>query len=89
MENASLRLICRELKISIRTAVDWSSYCREILLVALEQITEKPLGGEQKVVEVDESNFGRFRDPSWVFGGFEQGSGRVFLVRVEKRYEIK
>ncbi|KAK9680282.1 hypothetical protein QE152_g39241 [Popillia japonica] len=49
--------ICEELKLSQRTAVDWTSFCRE---VCLELFMYKPtkLGGPGIVVEIDESKFG-------------------------------
>lgn len=44
-------------------------------------------------VEIDESKFGKRKyhrghavDGTWVFGGYERGSGRVFMVPVEDRY---
>jgi transposase-like protein len=50
------------------------------------------IGGVGKVVEVDESKFGRrkyhrgrYVKGQWVFGGVESGSGRTFLVTVNDR----
>lgn len=50
------------------------------------------LGGEGKIVEIDESKFGRRKfnkghrvEGQWVFGGLERGSGKVFMVPVESR----
>jgi transposase-like protein len=50
------------------------------------------IGGLGKVVEVDESKFGkrkyrrgRYVKGQWVFGGVERGSGRTFLVIVNDR----
>jgi transposase-like protein len=52
------------------------------------------LGGDEKVVEIDESKFGKRKyhrghrvEGQWVVGGFERGSGRVFMVPVESRDE--
>ena len=52
----------------------------------------EPLGGPGKVVEIDESKFGKRKyhrgkrvEGAWIFGGYERGSGRVFMVVVEKR----
>ena len=43
-------------------------------------------------MEIDESNFGKRKyhsghhvEGAWVFGGFERGSGRIFIVVVENR----
>ncbi|KAK9711734.1 ISXO2-like transposase domain [Popillia japonica] len=50
------------------------------------------LGGPGIVVEIDESKIGRRKyhkghriEGQWVFGGFERGTGRVFMVPVEQR----
>jgi hypothetical protein len=47
------------------------------------------MGGEGKVVEIDESKFrkrkyhrGHYVKGQWVFGGIERGTGRTFLVAV-------
>ncbi|KAK9687491.1 ISXO2-like transposase domain [Popillia japonica] len=86
----SQTFICVELKLSQRTAVDWASFCRE---VCLEYFMYRPtkLDGPGIVDEVD-SKFGRRKyhkrhriESQWVFGGFERGTGRVFMVPVEQR----
>lgn len=50
------------------------------------------LGGDGKIVEIDESKFGKRKyhrghrvEGQWVFRGYERGSGRVFMVAVEDR----
>ena len=84
-------LISRELSISRHSVVDWSSFCREVCVFWLDQRSEV-LGGLGMVVEIDEAkighrkyNRGRWVDGFWVFGGFERGSGRTFLVPVPSR----
>ena len=84
-------LIERELSVSRRTVVDWSNFCREVCVFWLETRSEL-LGGNGVVVEIDEAkighrkyNRGRWIDGFWVFGGFERGSGRTFLVPVPSR----
>ncbi|KAK9731904.1 hypothetical protein QE152_g13295 [Popillia japonica] len=61
--------------------------------VCLEYFMYRPtkLGGPGIVVEIDESKFGRRKyhkghriEGQWVFGGFERGTGRVFMVPVEQ-----
>lgn len=78
--------------VSSNTAVDWASFCREVLLTAF---LENPvqLGGVGNTVEIDESKFGRRKywrghrvEGCWVFGGIERESGHVFMEVVEKRY---
>jgi transposase-like protein len=67
--------------------MDWGRFCRETMHVYLESITVK-IGGPGKVVEIDESKFGKCKHPvkgQWVFGGIKRGSGRAFLVPVENR----
>jgi len=78
-------LISRELSISEKSVVDWSSFCREVCQFWIEQRSEV-LGVEGVVVEIDEAkigyrkyNRGRWVDGFWVFGGFERGSGRSSL----------
>ena len=50
------------------------------------------ISGPGVEVEIDESKFGKRKynrgrvvDGHWVFGGIERGSGKCFLVEVEKR----
>jgi len=52
------------------------------------------LGGEGKVVQIDESKFGKRKyhrghhvEGQWVFGGIESESRKTFMVTVEKRNE--
>uniref|UniRef100_A0A914D9W5 ISXO2-like transposase domain-containing protein n=1 Tax=Acrobeloides nanus TaxID=290746 RepID=A0A914D9W5_9BILA len=91
VDNGSLIQICRQLEINIRTAVDWASYSREVLLCIMIDGKEK-LGGPDKIVEIDESKFGKrkyyrghYVEGMWVFGGYERGSGRIFMIPVEFR----
>ena len=83
--------ISHELEIDLKTCVNWSSYCREVCLIAFVKSPRK-IGGPSKTVEIDESKFGRRKfyrghkvDGCWVFGGIERESGRVFMEVVEKR----
>lgn len=89
--NCSLETITVQLEISKPTAVDWASFCREVVEVCYLK-NPKKIGGEGKVVEIDESKFGRRKyhrghrvEGQWVFGGIERQSGNCFLVPVEKR----
>ena len=63
----------------------------QILLDWVELKSEK-LGGEGVIVEIDESKFGKRKynrghrvEGQWIVGGFERGTGRLFLVAVEDR----
>ena len=73
------------------TACDWFRFCREVVLDFIENKSEMT-GGESKVVEIDESKFGKMKyhrghymKGQWVFGGAERGTGRTFLVAVHDR----
>jgi transposase-like protein len=85
------KLIMLELHVSPHTVVDWSSFCREVCVYWLHERSEV-LGGPGVVVEIDEAkighrkyNRGRWVDGKWVFGGFERGSKRCFIVPVPTR----
>ena len=71
--------------------VDWCNFCREVCATVIETKSE-PIGGVGKVLEIDESKFGKRKyhcgrrvDGVWVFGGIERESKRCFLVSVEDR----
>jgi transposase-like protein len=91
-QNASLKLISHECDIkSYKTLVSWSRTLRELIYEYLT-ITAEPLGGIDKVVEIDESLFGRRKfnrgkrvNGQWIFGMIERESGRVVLVPVANR----
>ena len=48
----------KEVNVAQQTSIDWASFCRQICIDAV--ITHvKPIGGPGKVVEIDESLFGK------------------------------
>ena len=68
-------------------------FCRETCEVTIQRNSEK-LGGEDKVVQIDESKVGKQKyhrghrvEGQWVFGGIAEDSRRSFLVAVEDRSE--
>jgi transposase-like protein len=69
---------------------DWTNYIRE---VCINSLSLNKIGGKDKVVEIDESLFGKRKyhrgrinkGQYWVFGGVEQGTNNCFLVPVPKR----
>ncbi len=73
------------------TLVDWSSFCRQVCLFIEDSL--EPLGGNGRLVEIDESLFGkrkygkgeRDHEGVWVLGGVERITGRCFLKAVEVR----
>ena len=84
--------ISRELKIgSEHTLVDWKIFAREVCLEILQEDNCK-IGGIGKVVEIDESKFGKRKyqrgkrvDGIWVSGGIERDSKQCFFECVEDR----
>ncbi|XP_025264891.1 uncharacterized protein LOC112638075 [Camponotus floridanus] len=81
----------QELQLSDKTIVDWSSFCREVCVMWLEA-QQNPIGGKGIVVEIDEAkigkrkyNRGRLVTGKWIFGGFERGTGKAFIVPVKNR----
>ncbi|XP_035220741.1 uncharacterized protein LOC118193724 [Stegodyphus dumicola] len=76
---------------SSTTLADWRQFVNEQVLDYVELMSNK-IGGECKVVEVDESKFGKrkynkghYVEGQWVFGGVERDSGKVVLVAVHER----
>lgn len=76
---------------SNHTIVDYYNFCREVCVEILTKNCER-IGGVNKIVEIDESKFGKRKyhrgkrvDGVWVFGGIERDSGRCFFVKVNDR----
>lgn len=91
VKSAELQFIEEEMEISHVTAVNWNAYCYEVTTSYCVRQSEK-IGGNGVVVEIDESKFGKRKynrghhvEGQWVFGGIERGTGKCFLVPVEKR----
>ena len=80
-----------ELGLATNSICDWASFCREVLIEWCIKRDGK-IGGEGKIVEIDESKFGkrkynvgRIIDGQWVFGGVCRETGTCFMVPMEKR----
>ena len=80
-----------ELKISDKGICDWASFCREVLLEWCLKRNEQ-IGGAGKIVEIDESKFGkrkynvgRLVEGQWVFGAVCRETRECFMVPVAKR----
>ena len=92
-QELDLAQIRHELGLATHTGVDWDSFCREVCEISLMEDSQS-IGGEGKVVQIDESKFGKRKyhrghhvEGQWVFGGIENDSRKCFLIAVEKRDE--
>lgn len=85
-------LYCSEIrKIMLEAAAYWNRVCQEIAKQFFFSNSKK-IGGKGKIVEIDESKFGKRKyhrghsvEGQWVFGGIERESGDMFLVTVKTR----
>lgn len=73
------------LGISEGTGASWQKYCAEVTEHWLD--TQKPIGGPEVVVDIDETLFGKLKyekgktfSQIWVFGGIERTSKKFFVV---------
>ena len=80
-----------ELNISNKTAINWYNLCRDVCHDDVFNRSEKS-GGPGIIVEIDESAFGkrkyergRLTAVKSVFGDLERGTGKCFMVHVERR----
>ena len=89
------RLLLRlhELGLARGTGIDWDTFCREVCEITMFDSSQK-IGGEGKIVQIDESKFGKRKyhqghhvEGQWVFGGIEQESRKCFMIAVDKRDE--
>lgn len=84
-------IIQNQLRLPKNTVADWNSFCREVTFDGM--IVKKCLlGGVGRIVEIDESKFGKRKyhrghrvEGQWVFGGYERETGSCFLIPVEDR----
>ncbi|GFV59533.1 mitotic-spindle organizing protein 2A [Trichonephila clavipes] len=87
--------VVNDLKINKNTVVDWYMFCREVCMVACVNESAK-LGGEGKIVEIDESLFGKMKygkgkrvKGNWVFGGGQRDSKKCFFRVVPNRTKVE
>jgi len=89
----SQELVIQETKLSNHTVIDFYNFCREVCSIVTEKQSEQ-IGGPGKVLEIDESKFGKRKYNHgkrvlgvWVFGGIEWDSNpsKCFFVTVEDR----
>lgn len=86
--NAQIRHLAR---VNKNTVTDWMNFCREVCMCICVHESSS-LGGEGKIVEIDESLFGKRKynrgkrvNGKWVFGGVERGSNECFFEVVGDR----
>ncbi|KAJ8980947.1 hypothetical protein NQ317_001210, partial [Molorchus minor] len=92
MPHPRVLFIARELKISTRTVVDWSNFCREVCIEWCSTHSNDKIGGPGKIIEIDEAKEGRRKyqkgrvlEGQWIFGRIEKGFSKLFIVPVENR----
>ncbi|GBM51364.1 hypothetical protein AVEN_110814-1 [Araneus ventricosus] len=85
------KFILEQLDITNKTAIDWTSFCREVCLDILICQSDK-IGGPGVVVEIYESQCGerKFHQGKkavgeWIFCGVERGTTNCFFAVVENR----
>ncbi|CAG4986836.1 unnamed protein product [Parnassius apollo] len=85
------------LVVSARTVADWFSYCREtISIFELEnQRAQGKIGGPNKVVQIDESKFGKRKfnrgrhiEGHWVIGMIEDGNDDLRLEKTKNSLDL-
>lgn len=93
--NATLKLISQQIECVSSVIVDWSLFCRAVLFDAFI-FKKTKLDGSDKIVKIDESKFEKrkynrdhYVEDQWVFGGYERGTGRVFMMVVKNRFVYK
>ncbi len=94
LRNLNVCILELQVEIAKQTAVNWASFCSEVIYNALI-LNKQKLGGPGIEVEIDESKFGRRKyykghrvEGQWVFGMFERGTGRIVMIPVEKRFVL-
>ena len=74
---------------SSETVVDWYNYCREVCSAIISQHHTGRIGGPGKIVEIDESKFGRRKyhlgrvvEGQWVFRGICRETKECFVIEL-------
>ncbi|KAJ1526458.1 hypothetical protein ONE63_009591 [Megalurothrips usitatus] len=83
--------IMTELQIDRKTYTRWAKFCSSVCILWCKA-QSTPLGGPNKIVEIDEAKFGkrkyhrgRMIEGQWIFGARERNSSKAFFIPVEKR----
>lgn len=85
--------VCEEYELSQSTVTNWYKKFRLYASYFNNLFNNEPIGGEGKIVEIDESlitknKYHRGRklaSQQWIFGGVERGSSNCFIEIIEKR----
>jgi transposase-like protein len=92
MLKTSHTTITKQHHLAKQTVTDWWYFCSDEIIAYLKKKSKEKIGGKGRIVEIDESKFGKRKynrghhvEGQWVFGGIERGSGRTFLVTVGDR----
>lgn len=88
---ASNEFIKNEMAVNNHTVIDWKGFCREVCMdICVNESVM--LGGENEIVEIDESKFGSRKynrgkrvDDGWVFAGVQRGTNKCFMQVVQQR----
>ena len=91
IERYANKQTARLARVSPNTVTDWMNFCREVCMeVCVDESTS--LGGVGKIVEIDESMFGKRKfnrgkpmKQMWVFGGVQRDSNDSFFEVVPDR----
>ena len=82
-------VVIHNLGITMKTSVDWRSFCSEVTESWFD--FQEPIGGGGLEVEIDETLLtrrkyerGRFLHRVWLFGGIERASKRRFVVALNR-----
>lgn len=91
VKKCSVSFTCSDLKLSTATVVQWRRFCREVCVLDCIKNGDA-VGGDGKVVEIEESAFGmrmfhrgKKVDGRWVLGGVERESNKCFFEVVPRR----